>query len=100
MEIKEELMPQDAEAVVKAESIIEQRVKAKEREIIDASHLIAAIVLAIVAAVLAFITDFAKLGQYSVLWSGLIGFAVGAVVGERIAFTFLGGLIGYALGKA
>lgn len=95
----EELKNEDADAIVKAEGIIEQRVRAKEAEISDSSRFIAAIVCTSIAAYISHHSSFSGLGHYSSAWSGFIGFVVGAIVGERIAFTMLGALACYIIMK-
>lgn len=95
----EDLQQEEASAVIKAEAIIDRYVKAKEREISDASRTIAAIVSAAISGFLAYHVGFTGLGAYTPLWSALIGFVVGAMAGERVAFVTLGVVASYFLTK-
>lgn len=95
----EDLQPEDAQAVIKAEAIIDRRVKAKEQELIDASRAVAAIVCASIAGFLAYHSDFTGLGRYSAIWSSAIGFIVGAMVGERMSLVMFGAVVSYFITK-
>lgn len=95
----EEVKQQDAEALVQANAIIAKHVAAKLEEMHALSRFFAGLITAGITSLLATHFDFSGLGTHSAIWSGMIGFFVGLIVGERIALVALGALIGYFLAK-
>lgn len=95
----EEVKQQDAEALVQANAIIAKHVTAKLDEMHALSRFIAGLISAGVASFLATHFDFSGLGTHSAIWSGIIGFFIGLIVGERIALVALGAVVGYLLAK-
>lgn len=73
---------------------IEEKVRMKELEFESKSRMVAALLCAAMAAILAYTNDFGLFGEHSTIWSGVLGFVVGSMLGERLTFTLFGVLIG------